>query len=178
MPMILRALRHTPIGTLEDAAGTLAGVAACFADSIGGLWTQVHGQHVSITTATAEFVLEVSRIHPDRRRTGGPTHHVPLVARPGQGRVGACTIRVVPNEPGETAFDLRASLEAPVFHLDPEALLALTSTVADAMAADEACLRPEAWANGPASWAVLARAAAVGHGSVSRRCGVSPLYGA
>jgi hypothetical protein len=52
--MISRALRHTPIATLEDAAGTLAGVAACFADRIGGSWTQAHGRHVSITAATAE----------------------------------------------------------------------------------------------------------------------------
>jgi hypothetical protein len=171
MPMILRALRHTPIATLEDAAFSLAGVAACFAAQIGGLWTQVHGQYVSITAATAEFVLEVSSIHRDRRRTGGPTHHIPLIARPGQAPVGACTIRVVPNEPGGAAFVLRASLEAPVFKLDPETLLALTGTVADAMAADEACLRPEAWATGPASWAVLARTAAVVRGGVTRRCG-------
>lgn len=171
MPMILRALRHTPIATLEDATGTFASVAACFADRIGGLWTQVHGQHVSITTATAEFVLEVSRIHPGRRSRGGPTHHVPLIARPGQAPVGACEIRIAPNEPGGATFGLRASLDAPVFKLDAETLLAFTGAVADAMTADEACLRHEAWANGPASWAVLARAAAVARGGVTRRCG-------
>lgn len=171
MPMILRASRHTPIAALEDAAGTLADVAACFAAQIGGLWTQVHGQHMPITTATAEFVLEVTRIHRDRRRAGGPTHHIPLIARPGQAPVGACTLRIVPNEPGEAAFDLRASLDAPLFKLDPDTLLALTGAVADAMAADEACLRPKAWASGPASWAVLTRAAAASRGGVSRRCG-------
>ncbi|MEP7121282.1 MAG: hypothetical protein ABJE95_10250 [Byssovorax sp.] len=168
--MILRTLRYTPIATLEEAAFTLAVVATCFADRIGGVWTQVHGQHVSITTATAGFVLEVSRIHPDRRRAGGPTHHVPLVARPGQSPIGACTIRVVPNEPGGAAFVLRASLEAPLFNLDPETLLALTGAVADAMTADETCLRPEAWATGPGSWAVLVRAAAGLRGGVTRRC--------
>lgn len=169
--MILRALRHTPIATLEDAAFALAGVAGCFADQIGRLWTEIYGRAVWIDTATAEFVLEVTRIHRDRRRTGGPTHHIPLIARPGQAPVGACTLRIVPNEPGEAAFDLRASLDAPLFKLDPDTLLALTGAVADAMAADEACLRPEAWASGPASWAVLTRAAAASRGGVSRRCG-------
>lgn len=169
--MILRALRHTPIATLEDAAFALAGVAGCFADQIGRLWTEIYGRAVWIDTATAEFVLEVSRIHPGRRSTGGPTHHIPLLARPGQAPVGVCTIRVAPNEPGEAALVLRVSIEPPVFEVDPESLLALTGTVADAMAADEACLRPKAWATGPASWAVLVRAAPGLRGGVSRRCG-------
>jgi hypothetical protein len=171
MPMILRASRHASIATLEDAAGTLAGVAACFADQIGGLWTQVYGRYVPITAATAEFILDVSCIHRDQRRTEGPTHHIQFFARPGQAPVGVCMIGVGPNEAGGAAFGLRASLDAPLFKLDVESLLALTAAVADAMAADEAWLRPAAWANGPAGWAVLAHAAVASRASVSRRCG-------
>lgn len=170
MPIILRATCHTPIATLEEAAGKLAGVAACFADRIGGLWTHVQGRHVSLDGATASFVLDASRVYQSPRRPGGPTHHIPFVARPGHAPVGACEIRVASGEAGGAAFALRVAFDAPLFELDPESLLALSGAIADAMPADEVTLRPAAWANGPGSWAVLTRASVVSRGGVSRRC--------
>ena len=138
-----------------------------------GAPTQIYGREVSIKPATAEFVLRATRIHPARRTTGGPAHYVPLLAQPshrsacaqfGSRREEPATRpssgSLGPTAGWHAAFALRAALEAPLFKLDAESLLALSGAVADAMAADEVSLRPAAWANGPASWAVLARAAA------------------